>query len=95
MGCLPAINQGHEQDHSKNQNYDLLSNRGQPQIEADSNTSQNVKASLSGLSNQTFKNSSKIGCLDQNWLIAIKLFALALMLSKMTLIEAEGNLDLE
>ena len=40
--------------------YRMYSNRGPPQIEADSNTSQNVKASPCGLNDLVFKNSSNM-----------------------------------
>ena len=81
------------EENRKKYNHHTYSNRGCPQIKADSNTSRFVRASPSSLNDQIFKNSSKLGCLIQNWLIAKNIFALALMYSKMTLIEAEGNLN--
>ena len=62
---------------SFNTTYRIYSNRDRPQIEAYSNTSRNVRASPSSLNHPIFKNCSKLGCLDQNWLIAKNVFALA------------------
>ena len=61
-------------------NYLIYSNRGWPQIEANSNTSQNVRASPGGLNDPIFEISSKMGCLGQNWLTA-KSFLLHLLCS--------------
>ena len=44
----------------------IYSNRGQPKIEAEFNTSGFVRASPGGLNDPILKDSSKMGCLYQN-----------------------------
>ena len=46
--------------------YRRYSNRGRPQIEADSNTSQISRATPNGQNDQILKNSSKFVHLEQN-----------------------------